>query len=162
MADHLFLVRAGREKSVAATKTYTGQLMLLYLLAYALGAKIRMADLAGVADFAAAALTLEPEVSALAERCRFMHHAVAVGRGLNYANALEFALKMKETSYVVAEGFSPADFLHGPIAMVEPGFPAFLFAPSGATWPSMEEMLKRLRALGRRRWRSRTGRIKRR
>ncbi len=148
LAEHLFLVRAGREKSVAATKTYTGQLMLLYLLAYALGAKIRMADLEGVADFAAAALTLEPKVSFLAERCRFMHHAVAVGRGLNYANALEFALKMKETSYVVAEGFSPADFLHGPIAMVEPGFPAFLFTPSGATWPSLQEMLTRLQGLG--------------
>jgi glutamine---fructose-6-phosphate transaminase (isomerizing) len=148
LAEHLFLVRAGREKSVAATKTYTGQLLLLYLLAYALGAKIRMADLEGIADFATVALTLEPEVTALAERYRFMHHAVAVGRGLNYANALEFALKMKETSYVVAEGFSSADFLHGPIAMVEPGFPAFLFAPSGATWPSMQEMLKRLRGLG--------------
>jgi glutamine---fructose-6-phosphate transaminase (isomerizing) len=147
LAEHLFLVRAGREKSVAATKTYTGQLMLLYLLAYALGAKIRIADLEGIADWAATALTLEPEVTALAERYRFMHHAVVVGRGLNYANSLEFALKMKETSYVVAEGFSSADFLHGPIAMVEPSFPAFLFAPSGVAWPSMEEMLIRLEGL---------------
>jgi glutamine---fructose-6-phosphate transaminase (isomerizing) len=92
-------------------------------------------------------LTLEPEVTALAERYRFMHHAVVVGRGLNYANSLEFALKMKETSYVLAEGFSSADFLHGPIAMVEPSFPAFLFAPSGVAWPSMEEMLIRLEGL---------------
>ena len=70
-----------------------------------------------------------------------MHHAVVVGRGLNYANAFEFALKMMETSYVVAERFSSADFLHGPIAMVEPNFPVFLFAPSGPTWTSMQEML---------------------
>lgn len=147
IAEYVFLVRAGRERSVAATKTYTGQLMALYLLAYALGAKIRIADLEGVPDFAASALTLEPEIAALAERYRFMHHAVAVGRGLNYANSLEFALKMKETSYVVAEGFSSADFLHGPIAMVEPNFPAFLFTPSGASWPSMEEMLLRLQGL---------------
>lgn len=83
----------------------------------------------------------------MAERYRFMHYAVVVGRGLNYANSLEFALKMKETSYVIAEGFSSADFLHGPLAMVEPSFPAFLFTPSGPVWPSMEEMLMRLRGL---------------
>jgi glucosamine--fructose-6-phosphate aminotransferase (isomerizing) len=147
IAEHVFLVRAGREKSVAATKTYTGQLMVLYLLAYALGAKIRIADLEGIADFASSALTLESEVAAMAERYRFMHHAVVVGRGLNYANSLEFALKMKETSYVIAEGFSSAEFLHGPIATLEPGFPAFLFTPSGPVWPSMQEMLIRLRDL---------------
>jgi glucosamine--fructose-6-phosphate aminotransferase (isomerizing) len=147
IAEHVFLVRAGREKSVAATKTYTGQLLLLYLLAYALGAKIRIADLEAIPDLAASALTLETEVAAMAERYRFMHHAVVVGRGLNYANAFEFALKLMETSYVIAERFSSADFLHGPIAMVEPNFPAFLFAPSGPTWPSMQGILARLREL---------------
>jgi len=147
VAEHVFLVHAGREKSVAATKTYTGQFMSLYLLAYALGAKIRLADLEAIPDLAATALTLETEVSALAERYRFMHHAVVVGRGLNYANAFEFALKLMETSYVVAERFSSADFLHGPIAMVEPNFPVFLFAPSGPTWTSMQEMLVKLREL---------------
>ncbi len=143
IAEHVFLVRAGREKSVAATKTYTGQLMILYLLAYALGAKIRIADLEAIADFTAEALTLETEVSAMAERYRFMHHAIVAGRGLNYANAFEFALKLMETCYIVAERFSSADFLHGPIAMVEPNFPIFLFTPSGPTWPSMQEMLMR-------------------
>jgi glucosamine--fructose-6-phosphate aminotransferase (isomerizing) len=147
IAEHVFLVRAGREKSVAATKTYTGQLMVLYLLAYALGGKIRTAELQAIPDLAVSALTLENEVGAMAERYRFMHHAVVVGRGLNYANSIEFALKMKETSYVVAEGFSSADFLHGPIAMVEPNFPAFLFTPSGPTWASMQEMLQRLQGL---------------
>ncbi|HZL56069.1 MAG TPA: SIS domain-containing protein [Bryobacteraceae bacterium] len=147
IADYVFLVRAGREKSVAATKTYTGQLMLFYLLAYALGARLRLADLQAIPDLAAAAISLEREVAELAGRYRFMHHAVVVGRGLNYANAFEFALKMMETSYVVAERFSSADFLHGPIAMVEPNFPVFLFAPTGPTWPSMREMLIRLRDL---------------
>jgi len=70
-----------------------------------------------------------------------------VGRGLNYATAFEFALKMMETCYVVAERFSSADFLHGPIAMVEASFPVFLFAPSGVTAPSMREMLDKLRGL---------------
>jgi glucosamine--fructose-6-phosphate aminotransferase (isomerizing) len=144
LAEYVFLVRAGREKSVAATKTYTGQLMILYLVAHALGGKIRFEDLEAIPDITAAAATLEREVSELAERYRYMHHAVVVGRGLNYANTFEFALKMMETSYVVAERFSSADFLHGPIAMVGPDFPVFLFAPTGPTWISMQEMLIKL------------------
>ncbi|HXJ40708.1 MAG TPA: SIS domain-containing protein, partial [Bryobacteraceae bacterium] len=145
--EHVFLVRARREKSVAATKTYTGQLMALYLIATALGAKIAHSDLERIPDMAAQALTLESELATLAGRYRFMDHAVVVGRGLNYSNAFEFALKMMETSYVVAERFSSADFLHGPIAMVEANFPLFLFAPSGPTWNSMREMLVRLKDL---------------
>jgi glucosamine--fructose-6-phosphate aminotransferase (isomerizing) len=70
-----------------------------------------------------------------------------VGRGLNYANAFEFALKLMETCYVVAERFSSADLLHGPIAMVEAAFPAFLFAPSGVTWPGLREMIEKLAQL---------------
>jgi glucosamine--fructose-6-phosphate aminotransferase (isomerizing) len=146
-AEHVFLVKAGREKSIAATKTYTSQLMILYLLAYALGAKIRIPDLEAIPDLAASALTLQSEVSAMAERYRFMHHAVVAGRGLNYANAFEFALKLMETCYIVAQRFSSADFLHGPIAMIEPNFPLFLFTPSGPTLTSMQDMLTRLRDL---------------
>jgi glucosamine--fructose-6-phosphate aminotransferase (isomerizing) len=147
IAEHLFLVRAGREKSVAATKTYTGQVLLLYLLAYALGGAIRIDDLRRLPDSVDMALSLEKQIAALSERYRFMDHAVVVGRGLNYANAFEFALKMMETCYVVAERFSSADFLHGPIALVEPAFPVFLFAPSGVTWHSIGEMLDKLRGL---------------
>jgi glucosamine--fructose-6-phosphate aminotransferase (isomerizing) len=146
-AEHVMLVRAGREKSVAATKTYSGQVLLLYLLAHALGGDIRIADLERVADMAAAALDVEAEISAFSERYRFMDHAIVVGRGINYANAFEFALKMMETCYVVAERFSSADFLHGPIAMVESSFPVFVFAPSGVTQPSINEMLDKLRKL---------------
>jgi glucosamine--fructose-6-phosphate aminotransferase (isomerizing) len=147
LAECVFLVRARREKSVAATKTYTGQVLMLYLLAYALGARIRVDDLRRLPERARMALELESEIHDLSERYRFMRHAVVVGRGLNYANAFEFALKMMETCYVVAERFSSADFLHGPIAMVEPNFPAFIFAPSGATWTSICEMLDKLEKL---------------
>ena len=144
LPDHRFLVRAGKERSVAATKTYTGQVLLLYLLAHALGAGIRIDDLRRLPEWAEAALRVEGEVEARAERYRFMREAVVVGRGLSYSNALEFALKLKETCYVVAEGFSSADFLHGPIAMVEPSFCMFLFAPRGVTWPSLKQMLAKL------------------
>ncbi|HML16624.1 MAG TPA: SIS domain-containing protein [Bryobacteraceae bacterium] len=147
LAEHLFLVRAGRERSVAATKTYTGQLLLCYLLAHALGAKIRPEDLQRLPEWTAAALTLEAQISGRAERYRFMERAVVVGRGLNYANAFEFALKMMETCYILADSFSAADFLHGPIAMVERSFPVFLFTPRGPTWPGMRDMLLRLTQL---------------
>ena len=76
-----------------------------------------------------------------------MDHAVVVGRGLNYSNAFEFALKMMETCYVVAERFSAADFMHGPIAMIGNAFPAFLFAPSGLTWPGIRDMRDKLKSL---------------
>src|SRR5689334_21054518 len=147
IADYVFLVRAGKERSVAATKTYTGQLLALYLLAHALGAAIPLEDLRRVPDWAESALRMEKPIAALSERYRFMDHAVVVGRGLNYANAFEFALKLMETCYVIAERFSSADFLHGPIAMVEPSFPVFLFAPSGVTWPSVGETLAKLHGL---------------
>lgn len=147
IAEHVFLVRAGREKSVAATKTYTGQMLMMYLLAYALGGGIKLADLEQLPDMVEAVLKLEPEISVLSERYRFMRHAVVVGRGLSYANAFEFALKLMETCYVVAERFSSADFMHGPIALVEPNFPVFAFAPPDVTWPSVGETLDKLHGL---------------
>ncbi len=147
MADECFLVRAGKEKSVAATKTYSGQLLSCYLLAHALGAPIELNSLKQVTDWTQAALQLEPEIQTRAQRYRFMRHAVCVGRGLNYANALEFALKLMETCYVVAERFSSADLLHGPIAMLETGFPSFIFCPGGVTWEPMYQLLTKLESI---------------
>jgi glucosamine--fructose-6-phosphate aminotransferase (isomerizing) len=147
LADHAILVRAGKERSVAATKTYTGQLMAFYLLAYALGAPVSIDMLRGLPAIAERTLGLHAEVAERAGRYRFMEHAVVVGRGLNYSNAFELALKLMETCYIVAERFSSADFMHGPIAMVEASFPAFVFAPSGVTWPTVKALLERLDSL---------------
>jgi glucosamine--fructose-6-phosphate aminotransferase (isomerizing) len=144
IADHPFLVRAGKERSVAATKTYTGQVLLLYMMAYALGARLHLDHLRRLPEWTQSALRLEPQVAEASERYRFMDHAVVAGRGLNYANAYEFSLKLMETCYIVAERFSPADFQHGPIAMVERSFPVFVFAPPGDTWPSTRQMIQRL------------------
>src|SRR5229473_1385533 len=147
LADEIFLVRARKERSVAATKTYTGQVLVLYLLAYALGAGIGLEDLRRLPDWAESALALEKPIAALCERYRFMDRAVVVGRGLNYANAFEFALKLMETCYVVAERFSSADFLHGPIAMVERHFPVILFAPPGVMLPGVKSLIGSLQEL---------------
>jgi glucosamine--fructose-6-phosphate aminotransferase (isomerizing) len=148
IAEHVWLVRAGREKSVAATKTYTGQMLMMYLLAYALGGGVAMAELERLPELVSGSLTLEAEIDALSERYRFMRHAVVVGRGLNYANAFEMALKLMETCYVIAERFSSADLMHGPIALIERNFPVFAFAAPGKTWESVGETLGRLRGLG--------------
>ena len=75
-----------------------------------------------------------------------------VGRGLAYANAYELALKLMETCYVVAERFSSADFLHGPVAMVERHFPVILFAPPGVMLPGVKDLIGRLRSCTPTRW----------
>ena len=147
IAEETLLVRAGKEKSVAATKTYTGQLTCLYLLAHALGAPLVLDDLKRIPDWTAAALKLEGQIRERAERYCFMRYAVCIGRGLNYSNSFEFALKLMETCYVVAERFSSADLLHGPIAMLERSFPAFLFCPPGVTWGAMHEVFERLQSI---------------
>lgn len=147
VVNDVLLVQAGKERSVAATKTYTGQLMLLYLLAWALGARIQPDQIRRIPDSARQALRLQTEVEELVDRYRFMEHCAVVARGLNYANAYELALKLMETCYVIAERFSSADFLHGPIAMIERSFPVILFAPPGPAYKGLCEILAKLQAL---------------
>ena len=146
LAEYVFLVRARREKSVAATKTYTGQVLMLYLLAYALGGRISVDDLRRLPERAQMALELEPEIAVLSERYRFMRHAV-VWAGPELRQRLRVRFENDGDLLRGRRRFSSADFLHGPIAMVEPNFPAFLFAPSGATWTSIREMLDKLEQL---------------
>lgn len=144
LVDEVFTVRAGKQRSVAATKTYTGQLLALYLIASALSPAIQLDDVAAIPDWVERALTLELPVRELAARHRSMRQAVAVARGLNYANAFEFALKLMETCYVVAERFSSADFLHGPIAMVQQGLPIFMYLPPGPCHAPLAALVRKL------------------
>jgi glucosamine--fructose-6-phosphate aminotransferase (isomerizing) len=74
-----------------------------------------------------------------------MDHCVVLGRGFNYATAFEWSLKLKELTYVVAQPYSSADFLHGPIALVTSGFPVFAIAPQGDLMEDMSALLKRLK-----------------
>jgi glutamine---fructose-6-phosphate transaminase (isomerizing) len=147
IVEFLLPIEAGAEISVAATKTYTCQLLALYLVAYAINGGIELEHLRRIPEWVRNVLELEEDIEALVERYFFMSRAVTVGRGLNYANALEFGLKLMETCYVVAERFSAADLMHGPIALVERAFPVFVFAPAGVTWPSMSRVLDRLQEL---------------
>ena len=148
IADETFLIHAGRERSVAATKTYTGQLLIFYMLARALGNKPNYPEIKRLPELTAEALTLQPQIEEMVERYAFMENCVVVGRGLNYANAFEFAIKLMETCYVVAERFSGADFLHGPIAIVDKAFPVFIFAPPGPTLRGMKGLVEQLNQMG--------------
>src|ERR1051325_6225899 len=120
LVDETLLTHGGRERSVAATKTFTGQMLHFYMLADALAESADgKIDCSAIPDWAERALELRSAVAELVERYVFMENCVVVGRGLMYANAYEFALKLMETCYVVAERFSSADFFHGPLAVVE-------------------------------------------
>lgn len=147
LADERFLVRAGKQKSVAATKTYTGQLMVLYLLAFALGRQVELRSLSEIPGRVREALKLSDEIREAVQRYRYMRQCAVVARGLNYANAFELSLKLMETCYIVAERFSSADFLHGPIAMIERDFPVILFAPEGRTFAGQQKLVHRLAGL---------------
>ena len=117
-----FLIRAGKELSVAATKTYTAQLLMFYLLASALKNGRGLDRLKRIPEITSNVLRLSPQIESIVERYRFMNHCIVVGRGLNYANVYELAIKLMETCYVISERFSSADFQHGPVAMIREGF----------------------------------------
>ena len=145
-ADFVVNIGAGSERAVAATKTYTAELMAMAMLSVAMaGDPGRAAELSQVPEWARQVLAVEEEIERIAQRYRFMQHCVVLGRGFNYATAFEWSLKLKEMAYVVAEPYSSADFQHGPIAMVERGFPVMAVAPSGAVFDSMLPMLAGLR-----------------
>src|SRR5947209_273701 len=147
LVDETLLMHGGRERSVAATKTFTGQMMLFYMLAAELADRSPNWSYETIPNFAARALEQQPAILELVQRYVFMENCVVVGRGLAYANAYELALKLMETCYVVAERFSSADFLHGPLAMVERHFPVIIFAPPGAMLAGVKDLIRRLSEL---------------
>lgn len=145
-AELVLDIQAGVEKAVAATKTYTAELMGLAMVSVALrGDENAWQDLAKVPGWIDEVLKQDAVIGRMVERFRYMRQCVVLGRGYNYATAFEWALKLKELTYVVAEPYSSADFQHGPIAMVEGGFPVMTVAPQGKVFDSMLEMLTRLR-----------------
>ena len=123
-ATHVIPLQTGVEASVAATKTYTTSLAAVAALAAAIAAdEPRRRELAGVADAMERQLSRTAGLDAAADAAAAWRRLAVIGRGANYATAFEAALKIKELAAVAAEPASPADFLHGPVAMLDPGFP---------------------------------------
>lgn len=149
VSDHVLLCHAGEERAVAATKTYTTALAVVALLAGMLADRRELLDaLYGVPALMERVLQVRSTVEQCVERYRYMEECAVLARGINQATALEAALKLTETCYVVAKPFSGADFLHGPVAMVSPGFPCFLYAPPGRAYAFMLELALKLRDRG--------------
>lgn len=152
-AEHVLDLAAGPELAVAATKTYTASLLAVARLSLALAPEaVAAADLVALPGAAAAALDTEDAArsiaAALAAEPGSFDRCVVVGRGFEYATAREWALKLKELARVFADPYSAADFLHGPIALVQPGIPVLVLAPSGGTAAGQQELLRDLAAQG--------------
>lgn len=144
-ADFVINQQAGIERSIAATKTYTSQLASIALLSATLADDTEMlAALEEIPAVAAATLAMEPELARITPRYRYMRDCVVIGRGYNYATAFELALKLKELTYTIAEPYSSADFLHGPLALIEHGFPAIVIAPTGVMSAEMKKFVQTL------------------
>jgi glucosamine--fructose-6-phosphate aminotransferase (isomerizing) len=140
---------AGEEISIAATKTYTAQLTALALLAACWsGDEQRQSEVQALPKALRKALAMADDVRAHSERYRYMEACVVLGRGYNYATAFEIALKMKELCYLLIDAYSPADFQHGPIAVIEQGFPVVVVAPSGEVYPDMLGLARDLKDRG--------------
>jgi glutamine---fructose-6-phosphate transaminase (isomerizing) len=144
--DHVIMLHAGDEKSIAATKTYTASLAAIAALSAEIAQSSEMHEaLNAVPDAVAQTLALSDEIGQVVERYRYMNECVVLGRGYNYATAFELALKLKELTYTIAEPYSSADFMHGPLALIEHGFPALVVAPSGVVLPEMQEFMHTLK-----------------
>jgi glucosamine--fructose-6-phosphate aminotransferase (isomerizing) len=146
-ADHAISIEAGPELAIAATKTYTTELLAVALLSGALDqlSAQERADVARVPDLMRAALGVEDEARAVAQSHADRTRCVVLGRGYCYATARELALKLQEMAQLLAVPYSTADFEHGPMALAERGFAVLAVAPSGPPLDAQRDVLEQLR-----------------
>jgi glucosamine--fructose-6-phosphate aminotransferase (isomerizing) len=143
-AHHIYL-HAGDEISVAATKTCTTELTALAMLVQAL-VDDDFSPLKQLPAQVSTTLQQSADIQDWIARYRYADRLAVIGRGYNYCTAFEISLKIKELCYIVSEEYSEADFRHGPIAIIERGFPVVVIAPSGRTQPQMRDLLDELHA----------------
>src|SRR5664280_2267798 len=156
MVDGVIATHAGPEIGVASTKAFTTQLVALALFAhYVKGSRaseeapVDAAFLAGLARLPAAlreALALEPEIEKLARRLEHARDVLFLGRGAHYPIALEGALKLKEISYLHAEGYPGGEMKHGPIALIDDALPVIGLAPDDALYEKITSNLREVKA----------------
>ncbi len=149
LADCHLDLAAGPELAVAATKTYTSQLLAIAALSAAMAGDDGLTTLlrkvpVAVNQILDDAELIRPAVLALRDQTR----CVVIGRGYNHATAFEWALKIAELSYLVAQPFSAADFRHGPMALVEPGLVVLAVATDGPLFEDLADLLRVVRRNG--------------
>ena len=156
-ADLILPIRAGVEVGVASTKAFTAQLVMLALLALKAGQdrgridagemQGHLASLAVLPGLMNHALSLAPQIARIAEDLAHAQDILFLGRGAMYPLALEGALKLKEISYIHAEGYASGELKHGPIALIDAAVPVIVLAPRDAlfdkTVSNMQEVMAR-------------------
>ena len=156
-ADGGVYLHAGPEIGVASTKAFTAQVTVLALLALYLGrmrhlshsAGARIIDeLRGMPEILRLTLQCHDDVKRIAEKYHHVHNMLYLGRQYLYPVALEGALKLKEISYIHAEGYAAAEMKHGPIALVDEETPSVFLAPHGAVYDKVMSNLEEIKARG--------------
>jgi len=157
-ADGTVYTHAGPEIGVASTKAFTSQLAALQLLALALGqarglltpetTRPLLEDLDQLPLAIEEALRLDETIAALAERIHRHRDFLYLGRGINYPIALEGALKLKEISYIHAEGYPAGEMKHGPIALIDDDLPIVALAPADAVFEKSMGNIQEAKARG--------------
>jgi len=156
-ADGGIYLHAGPEIGVASTKAFTSQIVALALLGLHLGRQRGLSleagrdfvcKLAQLPKLVEQTLALDPEIRQIAERFVPERHALYLGRGVNFPVALEGALKLKEISYLHAEGYPAAEMKHGPIALIDENMPVIFVAPHDAVYQKVLSNMQEVRARG--------------
>ena len=157
-ADFTVYTHAGPEIGVASTKAFTSQLVALHLLALYLAqirgtlppeaARRHLEDLDHLPRWIEETLQCEEAVKSVAQRFHQHRSFLYLGRGINYPIALEGALKLKEISYIHAEGYPAGEMKHGPIALVDEQMPVVTLLPNGSVFEKMASNLQQVRARG--------------
>ena len=152
LADKTLLLDCGPEKAVVSTKAYTAKLAVFLLLANQLAGKLEQGR--GLVRRAAKGIEeifkggLEEEIRGLAREVKEVEHIYVIGRGVNYPTALEAALKIKEASYIHAEGFAGGELKHGVIALIEKGTHCLVFVAEDESKASVLSNARELKSRG--------------
>ena len=156
-SDLALMIQAGTEVGVASTKAFTAQLTDLMLLTLLLGRRHGMAraceaelvkGLHKLDELVDMALNLDEMIHTIAERFIEKHHALFLGRGTMFPVAMEGALKLKEISYIHAEGYPAGELKHGPLALVDDDMPVIAVAPNDDLLEKLQSNLQEVRARG--------------
>jgi glutamine---fructose-6-phosphate transaminase (isomerizing) len=146
---------AGPEIGVASTKAFTAQVIMLYMLALSLSKDrsisrneiaLHLRELSEIPEKAARILELDSQIKAIAERFKDAKNFLYLGRGYNFPVALEGALKLKEISYIHAEGYPAAEMKHGPIALIDEDMPVIIIATRDSTYAKILSNIEEVRS----------------